>query len=161
MWHMGAWFTTNWFNLFSTIGVVGSLLFTAISLRAETKSRQIGNRLVLTQNHRELMLERLHNPKLVRISDLSPNLFEKPTTPDEAIYVNLVIQHVGSAYDALKAGLTIKPERLQQDVREFFSLPIPRAIWQKLRGMQNDDFVRFVEGCVASLESSRASENRI
>jgi hypothetical protein len=27
------------------------------------------------------------------------------------------------------------------------SLPIPRAIWEKVKVVQNDDFVAFVESC--------------
>lgn len=37
----------------------------------------------------------------------------------------------------------INPEGLRQDIGEFFSLPIPRAIWEKIKSLQNEDFVRF------------------
>jgi len=34
---------------------------------------------------------------------------------------------------------------LKKDVREFFSLPIPRAVWNEMKSYQDSDFVRFVE----------------
>ncbi len=145
---MGGWVAENWFNVLSGAGIVGSLLFTAVSLRSETKTRRIANLLSLTQNHREIWSDLLDHPALKRVLDNSANPEKEPMTLDERLYINMVIQHLGSAYQAIKSGLTIKPEGLKQDVRWFFSLPIPKAIWQKIRMLQNDDFVDFVEGCL-------------
>jgi hypothetical protein len=36
---------------------------------------------------------------------------------------------------------------LRQDVRSFFSLPLPKAVWEKTKIFQNQDFVKFVEMC--------------
>ncbi len=82
-------------------------------------------------------------------------------TPDKAIYMNVMIQHVASAYDAVKAGMAIKPEAPRRDVRDFFSRPLPNAIWQKLKSFQNDDFVVFVESCLATPESTQGSKGRV
>jgi hypothetical protein len=43
-----------------------------------------------------------------------------------------VIQHLSSAFEAMKTGLTIKPEGWSEDVGQFFSLPIPRMIWKRI-----------------------------
>jgi hypothetical protein len=40
---MGQWISENWFNLFSAVGIIGSLWFTAVSLRSDTKTRRIAN----------------------------------------------------------------------------------------------------------------------
>ena len=64
---MEAWFSENWFNLFSAVGIIGGLLFTAVSLRSETKTRRISNLLTLTQNHRELWAEMFRRPGLERV----------------------------------------------------------------------------------------------
>src|SRR5205823_4779652 len=82
----------------------------------------------------------------------SPDLVKNSMTRNEAIFVNMVIQHLSSAFEALKTGLTIKPEGLRQDVGEFFSLPIPRTIWDRIKSLQNDDFVEFVEQCLDGRE---------
>jgi hypothetical protein len=43
--------------------------------------------------------------------------------------------------------LAVKPEDLRRDIAQFFSLPIPREVWEKINVLQNDDFVAFVESC--------------
>jgi len=152
---MGEWISANWFTGLSAIGIVGSLVFTAVSLRSETKTRRIANLLTLTQNHRELWSELFRNPNLTRVLDPTPDLSNHRITRDEKIYLNMVIQHLGSAYEAMKSGLVIKPEGVSQDVRGFFSLPIPLAIWEKVKLLQNDDFVEFVERCLSGTQTHR------
>jgi hypothetical protein len=151
---MGAWLAQNWFNILSALGIVASLLFTAISLRSETRTRRVGNLLTLTQNHRELWSELFDRPTLRRVLETKPDLSKSPITLDEDYYVNMLIQHLGSAFQAMRSGLTIKPEGLKEDVRRFFSLPIPRAIWEKLKVFQNDEFVRFVDECLRIRKAS-------
>jgi hypothetical protein len=145
---MGSWVAENWFNLLSAIGIVASLLFTAVSLRSETRTRRIANLLTLTHNHRELWSELFARPSLRRVIDANPDLSKLPITLDEEFYVNMLIQHLGSAFQALRSGLIIQPEGLREDVRRFFSLPIPRDIWEKLKVFQNNEFVQFVEECL-------------
>jgi hypothetical protein len=50
------------------------------------------------------------------VLDPAPDLSEHPITRDETIYLNMVIQHLGSAYQAMKSGLVMKPEGVSQDV---------------------------------------------
>lgn len=37
------------------------------------------------------------------------------------------------------------PEQLESDLRDFFSFPVPRAAWGKLRRYQDRDFAEFIE----------------
>ncbi len=143
------WLADNWFNLLSAVGVIGSLLFTAVSLRSETETRRVGNLLTLTQNHRKLWSEILRRPDLARVLDESADISKKPVTRDERIFVNMVIQHLSSSFQAMKKELTIKPEGASEDVAGFFSLPIPRAVWEQSKRLQNEDFVEFVDYCLA------------
>ena len=145
---MWGWIVSNWFTVLSEIVAVASLLFTAVSLRSETKVRQIGNLLSLTQNHREIWSLPILKPGLNRVLDPLSDVEAHPVTVEEKIFVNLVIQQLSSAFQALNRGLDVKIEKINEDVREFFSLPIPRAIWEKSRVFQNDDFVEFVEQCM-------------
>ena len=145
---MGAWIVENWFNLLSAVGITASLLFTAVSLRSETKTRRVANLLTLTQNHREIWSQLFDHPVLGRVLAPDVDLSKVPMTLDERWYANLVIQHVSSAYEAMKSGLAIKPEGLAKDVGWFFSLPIPRAVWRATEYLQNPDFVDFVSECL-------------
>ena len=142
------WIVQNWFDLLSAVGIIGGLVFTAVSLRSETKTRRIANLLSLTENHRELWKVFYQNVSLTRIRDPLADIKSLPVNQGEEIYVNVLIQHLASAYQAMLSDLTIKPERVHQDIREFFALPIPRFVWEKLRPMQNREFVEFVDECL-------------
>ena len=66
----------------------------------------------------------------------------------ESIYVGLAIQHLGSAYQAMKGGIVIQQDGLSDDDKSFFELPIPKAAWAQRKRLQNRDFVTFVEFCL-------------
>ena len=134
-------------TLVNAIGIIVSFLFAAVSLRSETKTRRIANLLTLTQSHRELWSGLIQRPELKRLLDPSADVSKTPITLEERIQVNLIILHLNSAFEAIKSGLVVKPEGLRKDVGWFFSLPIPRYVWEKMKALQNDDFAAFVERC--------------
>jgi len=141
------WFSNNVFNLFGVVGVIFSLCFTASSLRSETKTRRISNLLAVTANHREVWNIFLAHKDLARVRDANAKPLIQPVTDTELIFVNMVIQHLNSVYRAMNDQLFVKLEGVRRDVAEFFSLPIPRDVWEKVKATQNDDFVAFVESC--------------
>lgn len=141
------WTIENGFTLLNAVGVVGGLLFTGISLHSETKTRRVANLLTLMQNHRALWSEYFRNPQLARVLNATADTGKHPVNRDEEIFVNLVIQHLSSVFHALRDELVVKPEGLRRDVWWFFSLPIPRAVWERVKVLQNDAFVAFVEQC--------------
>lgn len=144
---MGNWLTNNWFEVFSSGGIVASLLFTAVSLRSETKTRKIANLLAMTANHRDVWKELFRSDRLGRVLDKSANILKQPVTLEEERFVNMVILHLGSMFEALQDGLIAKQEGLTRDIKAFFSLPVPLAVWSKTRAFQNGDFVDYVEKC--------------
>ena len=141
------WIIQDWFTILSAIGIVGGLVFTAVSLRSETKTRRIANLLTLTANHREVWKELFRRPELARIVDRSVDVKKRAISPAERAFVTMVVLHVSSAYETLKDELVINQQGLRRDVGIFFSLPIPRAVWEESRVFQNADFVAFVEKC--------------
>jgi hypothetical protein len=142
---IGEWLSQYWFDLFSSLGIIGGLWFTAISLRSETKTRRVANLLTITANHREVWKEFINSPELARVIDPSANVAKRPVTPAERFFVNMIISHTSSVYEALKDELVIKQEGLRRDVKAFFSLPIPNAVWIKTKLLQNQDFAAFIE----------------
>ena len=142
---MEQWLSENWFNLFSTIGIVGSLWIAIVSLRSETKTRRISNLFTITTSHLEIRREFVRNPELARVTDPAADLSKQPITPAEESFVNLVISHTGSVYEALKDELLTKQEGLHRDIAQFFSLPIPNAVWTKTKLLQNRDFAAFID----------------
>ena len=141
----GEWISQNWFNLFSSVGIIGGLWFTGVSLHSETKTRRIANLLNITANYRELWEEFFQWPELVRVIDPAADVVKQPVTPDEEFFVNMVISHTSSVYEALKDELMTKQEGLRLDVKSFFSLPVPQTVWQHTKLLQNQDFAAFIE----------------
>ena len=141
------WLLQNWFNFLSAIGIIAGLVFTAVSLRSETKTRRVANLLTITANHREIWKEYINDAEVTRVLDPVADLVRQPVTRGEEMFVNLVILHTNSAYYAMKDQLVVKLEGLRRDVAQFFSLPIPKAIWENTKLVQNDEFVDFVESC--------------
>jgi hypothetical protein len=147
---MQNWISENWFNLISAVGIIASLLFTAISLRSGTKTRRIGSLLALTESHRELWAKIFDHPELARVFDVTADLSKQPITLAESIYVGLAIHHLGSAYQAMKGGIVIQQDGLCEDIRAFFARPIPKEVWEKSKLLQNKDFVGYIQSCLNS-----------
>jgi hypothetical protein len=142
---IGEWISQNFFNLFSAAGIIGGLWFTAISLRSETKTRRVANLLTITANHREVWKEFFGKPELARVIEPSADVGKQPVTPAEEFFVHMVISNTSSMYEALKNELVTKQEGLRRDVKSFFSLPVPNAVWIKTKLLQNQDFAAFID----------------
>jgi len=145
---IGEWISQNWFNLFSSFGIIGGLWFTAVSLRSETKTRRVANLLTITANHREVWKEIFNRPELSRVIDPSADLAKQPVTPAEEFFVGMILSNTSSVYETLKDELVIKQDGLRRDVKSFFSLPVPRAVWIKTKLLQNQDFAAFIESAL-------------
>ena len=139
------WVSQNWFDFFSSVGIIGGLWFTAISIYRDTKARRVTNLLTITRNHRELWTEYLENEKLVRVRDAAVDLEKFPVTHAEQVFVTLVIVHTSTAYYGMNHRLVVKYEAMHRDIADFFSLPIPNYVWEQSKRFQNEDFVRFIE----------------
>lgn len=140
-------FLDHGLDLLNAAGVVGGLLFTGYSLHSEIQTRRIANLLTLTESHRDVWRELIRDSRLQRILEPHPELELQPVTLEEEVFVNLVIQHLSIVFHTLRDDLTIPPEGLRRDVWQFFSLPIPEAVWNKVKVLQNDAFVAHVESC--------------
>jgi hypothetical protein len=142
---MEQWLTENWFNLFSAVGIIGSLWFTAVSLRSETKTRRIANLLTVTANYREIWKEYFANPQLARVLDASADVASHPVTPAEELFVGQIIFHVSNVFYAMKDDLFITQDGSRRDIAQFFSLPVPKAVWATTKLLQNQDFAAFID----------------
>jgi hypothetical protein len=145
---MTGWFAENGFNLLSAVGVVGSLLFTAISFRSETKTRRVANFLSVTTNYREIWKTFLNQPKLSRVLDAAADVTGQPVTAEEEIFVNMLILHLSTTFYAMNDELLVKLEGSRQDIAQFFCLPVPAAVWAKTKPLQNHDFAAFIESAL-------------
>ena len=141
------WIAENWVTALNAVGVVGGLFFTAASFRSEARTRRVANLLTITKNHRDIWADFYRNRKLARVLDVSADVAKQPVSREEEIFVNLVILHLSSVFHALKDELVVNQEGLRRDVWSFFSLPIPVVVWERVKVVQNNAFVTFVEQC--------------
>jgi hypothetical protein len=142
-----AWFADNAVSLISAFGIVGSLLIAALSFRSEAKTRRIANLLSITANHREVWKVFVNDKALARVLSASADTSRQPVTEAEQAFVTLVFTHISSVYYAMNDQLVINLDGLRRDIVQFLSLRIPREVWEKIKVLQNDDFVAFVESC--------------
>ena len=142
---MEQWLAENWFDLFSSVGVISGLWFTAVSFHAEAKTRRIANLLALTANYREVWKEFFRSPQLARVIDPSADVIALPVTKSEELFVDLVISHINSVFYASNDKLVIQWEGWRRDIAQFLSLPVPKAVWSKSKLLQNQDFAAFID----------------
>jgi len=139
------WFGQNWFIMLQSVSIIGSLLFTAVSLREGTKAQRISNLLTMTDHHREIWTQLYSRPELSRVLDPEADVERSPVGEEEEVFINLLILHLNSAYQAMNEGLFLKPEGLRKDMHRFFSLPVPKAVWERNKAFQDKTFVSFIE----------------
>jgi hypothetical protein len=143
------WFDANWFDLFQTLGIVGSLLVTDSTRRAEIRSQRVANLLELTKEHREIWAELNNQPGLYRILDSKVDLEGTPVAPEEERFIRTLILHLNGAFHAMKDGVFIEPDGLEKDMRRFFARPIARAVWERMKSLQDGAFVEWVDSAIS------------
>jgi len=139
------WLRENWFTGLQTLAIVSGFIFTCITLRRDERSRRVGNLFQLNSNHRQLWEQLFTQPQLRGILSAERDISSEPVTNDEALFVGFLILHLNTAHKAIRNQLLDTPEGLAADVRTFFALPIPRAVWEERRRYQDAEFVSFVE----------------
>src|SRR5205085_6010001 len=139
------WFQDNWFTLLQSLGIIGGLFFTGVSLLIDAKVRRVGNLFEVTKQHREIWTSLYSKPELKRVIDPKADVTVASVTDEEELFVNFLILHLASNYRAGKAGMFTLRAELHADISDFFSQPIPREVWSRMKRFQDKDFVQFVE----------------
>jgi hypothetical protein len=140
-----AWLGENWLDVVQTFGIVTAFFFTLVTIRREGQARRLNTLLELGKQHGAIWKELAEYPELRRVLDDSAALHRAPVTPEERRFVISLILHLNGVHQAINSGMFIRLEGLQPDIRQFFSRPIPNAVWQSVKPFQNKDFVVFVE----------------
>ena len=146
------WFSHDWFDILSAVTGIGGLWAAAFAIHKDAKARKdeaqarkVANLLAITANHRELWKVPLLFHELARVIDPAADLTQQPITPAEKFFMSMAISHTSSTFEALKDELLTRQEGLRRDVRAFYSLPVPKAVWSKTKLLQNQDFAAFVD----------------
>jgi hypothetical protein len=144
------WIEDHWLDALQTLGIVAGLWFTSLSAFRDHRSRKLQNLLSINSNHRQIWLQAFSHPHLFRILKPKVNLRRNPVSEEEALFVNLVILHLTTVLEAMNDGLMRKPQGHDADLKEFFSLPIPRHVWRKTAKFRSEATLRHVEHLTAS-----------
>src|SRR6266511_5400337 len=98
---MGVWLQDNFAGWLNAIGIVSGLLFTAFSLRAEAKARQLGNLLTLTESHRDIWARLYEDPDLSRVLEREVDLSQSPIPVKEKLFLTSPILHLNCIHRAV------------------------------------------------------------
>ena len=134
--------------MLQSVGIVAGLVFTTVALRREARERRAGHLVELTKLHRQLWLETGCRPELARLLRPGPELPAGPVTAAEELFVNLLIVHLSTVWELARQDKVVSQDAVKRDVRAFFALPVPRAVWERTKAVRDWDFVRFVESCL-------------
>jgi hypothetical protein len=149
------WLSHNWFNLLQATLTIGTLLFTGFAIRRNSFAQETQNLIDLTRAHREIWSMLFSNPDLQRVLDPNIDISKTTITENEKLLITMVIHHTLCAYEGLARNAIAPIEGMREDVRDFFSRPIPKYVWEGLKKYQNKEFVDFVDGSLeARLEMS-------
>jgi hypothetical protein len=142
---MGFFAGIKWFDLLQSVGIIGGFLFTAYSIRKDDQTRRISNLNATADRHREIWRGFNDRPALSRVLATTADLISQPVSNDEELFITQLILHLDTVHRAIKAGIFVELEGLQTDIKEFFLLPVPRAVWIKSKPFRDADFIQFVE----------------
>jgi hypothetical protein len=146
--HLLVWLRLHWIDLIQTAALVTGFLTLRSAFIGETRARQIGNSITLSQHHRNLWERLLADPQLARILDPKADIQKKRVTFAEEMFVIFIIIHLSDSYTAIQAGFYERLSGLRKDIQNFFSLPIPQFVWNKVKDLQEFEFFKFVENCL-------------
>jgi hypothetical protein len=135
-------------DLAQTLGIVGGLLFTAHAIRRDERARQITNMLAVSEQSNSIWTKLSERSQLSRILKMDADLSKQPVSDEEWAFVKTLLLHLDTVRRAMEAGLFTEIKGLQSDIRFFLSLPIPKAVWEKIKPFQDSDFIAFVENCL-------------
>ena len=156
---LAGWLSDNWVSFFQTLGICGSLLFTAESLRRDVEAKRVSEYLTLNTQHRRLWGQLHQRPQLAHLLDADRNLETRPVTTEERLFLELAFVHFHTGWLVARKGSLIPLSVLSTDAGYFFILPAPQTVWAQIRKTHQPEFVAFVEDSVRQIESHRSSES--
>ncbi len=154
----GPWWSGHWFDLLQSVGIVAGLVFTTVALRREARERRAGHLVELTKLHRQLWLETGCRPELARLLSPAPEVSAGSVTAAEELFVNLLIVHLSTVWELVRQDRVVSQDAVKRDVRAFFALPVPRAVWERTKAVRDRGFVEFVESCLPAGSSGPGGE---
>ncbi len=131
-----------------SFGVIGSLLFTAYTVRKDQQARRLGNLLAMDEQYDRIWSDLYSRPDLNRILKMDVDTREHPVSNIEQFFVRRFIFHVDAVRHATRARMFFDVGKIKQDIGGFFARPIAREVWEKVKPFQSDELVVFMDDCL-------------
>ena len=141
---MAAWLAQNWFEVFQSAALADSLLLAAAGFRLDARTRRTEVALSLTEAHRDIWERLIEQPELNRVRDPEVDLKLAPPTPAEKRFVQLVILHLATVLQAVREGAFDASPGMDDDIRGFLALPIPRLVAEAILPFQSEEFQAYL-----------------
>lgn len=142
------WFASNWAAAIGALGIIASLLFSAITTREDCRARQVANLLALDERHRALWREAEQRQDLKRILSGQVEDLSQPISPEEELFIRRIVLHFETGWRLVRLMHCTELDALAQDAADLFQCPLPRAVWERTKKYRNSKFVRFVEKAI-------------
>lgn len=140
-----AFLKSHWFNIAEVIGIAASVWMSASAL-SQTRKRNIADlHFSVGEAHDRIWNRVLQDPELGRVKDPMADLENFPVTMKEERFILLILSHLTSTLHAIDLGSYPKPEKIEEDVRNFFSLPVPGEVLENFLHRQEpilQDFMK-------------------
>ena len=151
--NLAHWLIEHWSHLIENLGLPVTLIVAGITFHNDAKVRRVETLFKINEHHRDLWMHFYSRPDLAGIRDAKRDIAAKPPTGEEFHFVNLLFLHLNAVFKASKAGVATSPEHLTDDVRSFFSLPVPKTAWHRFKAYHDRDFIAFVERALSPASS--------
>lgn len=140
-----------WAWVVSGLSTIGKIYETitqrnhALSSGEEVKAKLEMHHSWLREQHKLLWSEMEQNPYLSRILETDVNLKAAPLTTAEKSFLNRVFLYFQDRWILRKTEKIVPISTMISDMRGFFSLPLPHAVWTGTKNFRDRRFVRVVE----------------
>jgi hypothetical protein len=141
---MAQWLAQHWFEIVQTLGIAGSLFYAGQAFDLDRKMRRTEMLLSLTEAHRSIWARMIEQPELARVLDPKADISVSPPTAAETRFVKLVLLHLSAVHGAIRNRAYHSSPEMDQDVRQFLNLPIPRSVLVSFLRYQGREFREYV-----------------
>ena len=136
----------DWFEIVQTLGIILTILFLAYQINRTRKMELLRFDYDLISSHREIWINLLPRPEFKRILDKKADIKKHPITPQEKQFVIFVTIHVEYCFNAKKLGIIKEEIGDREDIKDFYSKPIPNKVWKELKSIYPPEFVKYMDG---------------
>lgn len=133
-------------NIIQSLGVILTLLFTAVQIRTANKINKFNTVMAIAQAHKELWSKTLDNTDLARFNlpDDKIDITSTPVNEAEEMFAILIISHMNMVYHANRMGIFPLSDAQTSGMVELINSPIVKKVWTDIIPYQEIGYVKFM-----------------